>query len=170
MTNWQANATSEISKVAVPIFKIKIKDAWSTCISLMKIKQEICGDNFVNKDCDPQYSKRPDSKALFITFTDQIKAKFYRTKPVEAVAAIEENSAISSSSIDRRTILYIALAWIFAIAIIAIVFLRPGKKCPNCGHDLPKFRIPNDVYELIGGGWTCQNCGTKLTYGLKKRL
>jgi ribosomal protein S27AE len=43
------------------------------------------------------------------------------------------------------------------------------KFCPKCHALLPKWRIPKDRYEIFIGGWTCPNCGTKLTWQLRER-
>lgn len=34
--------------------------------------------------------------------------------------------------------------------------------CPDCGDEQPVFRIPEDVYQFLWGGWICKNCGCKM--------
>ena len=35
-------------------------------------------------------------------------------------------------------------------------------KCPVCSTELDKFRKPQNLHELLWGGWTCPNCKTPL--------
>lgn len=35
-------------------------------------------------------------------------------------------------------------------------------KCPKCGQEQPKIRIPKGIKEALWGGWTCENCGCKM--------
>lgn len=34
-------------------------------------------------------------------------------------------------------------------------------KCPSCGNKFDQIRRPNDMYEMLWGGWTCKKCGKK---------
>ena len=34
--------------------------------------------------------------------------------------------------------------------------------CPVCGEALPQLRVPYTLRQILWGGWTCPNCGTKL--------
>jgi transposase-like protein len=43
------------------------------------------------------------------------------------------------------------------------------KTCPRCGQSLPVIRKPASEEERMFGGWTCQNCGTKVDkYGRER--
>ena len=35
-------------------------------------------------------------------------------------------------------------------------------KCPKCGTEQPKFRLPKGIKEALWGGWTCEKCGCKM--------
>ncbi len=35
-------------------------------------------------------------------------------------------------------------------------------KCPECGEDAPKVRIPKNFPQAMFGGWTCSKCGTEM--------
>lgn len=34
--------------------------------------------------------------------------------------------------------------------------------CPACKQRMPELRIPNSLHQLMWGGWTCPNCGTRM--------
>jgi hypothetical protein len=34
--------------------------------------------------------------------------------------------------------------------------------CPSCGQKQQTVRKPASLPEILWGGWTCQNCGTKM--------
>ena len=74
------------------------------------------------------------------------------------------------------------IAWLIRLLVlllIVVVVLQAGvlvykinskeKVCPKCQTPLPKWRIPKDGYEILLGGYTCPNCGTKFTGRLRKR-
>jgi len=35
-------------------------------------------------------------------------------------------------------------------------------QCPVCGKDLDTFRKPENMKEVLWGGWTCSGCGTSI--------
>ena len=35
-------------------------------------------------------------------------------------------------------------------------------RCSNCGHVQPIIRLPQNLRQLLLGGWTCENCGSEL--------
>ena len=73
----------------------------------------------------------------------------------------------------QATIFHIVLlvVQIFLVAFVLVRKIRYKRKsCPHCGIELPKWRIPQDNYERFIGGWTCSNCGIKLTWDLKERV
>ena len=51
--------------------------------------------------------------------------------------------------------------------VIGTIFKLPfginigGADCAECGEKAPIVRAPNDLYEVLWGGWTCQNCGCR---------
>ena len=47
--------------------------------------------------------------------------------------------------------------------VLAIGFLGPRKKCPNCSVALPRVRIPSSAKEAAFGGRVCKACGTKIS-------
>jgi hypothetical protein len=34
-----------------------------------------------------------------------------------------------------------------------------GADCAECGTPAPVVRAPKDLYEMLWGGWTCEECG-----------
>lgn len=34
--------------------------------------------------------------------------------------------------------------------------------CPECGEIMPKIRIPQNISQLMWGGWTCPKCNCKM--------
>ena len=34
--------------------------------------------------------------------------------------------------------------------------------CLECGSKQPALRIPENIQQLMNGGWTCQNCSCKM--------
>ena len=34
--------------------------------------------------------------------------------------------------------------------------------CPKCGREQQDFRRPTNLTEILWGGWTCPDCGTKM--------
>ena len=36
-----------------------------------------------------------------------------------------------------------------------------GARCSECDTPAPGARSPQDVYEMLWGGWTCHECGQK---------
>ena len=35
-------------------------------------------------------------------------------------------------------------------------------KCPICGQELPKVRVPRSFKQILWGGWTCGKCGQRV--------
>jgi len=35
-------------------------------------------------------------------------------------------------------------------------------RCPKCGIEQPKLRLPKGIKEALWGGWTCEKCGCKM--------
>jgi hypothetical protein len=42
-------------------------------------------------------------------------------------------------------------------------------KCPVCNERQPFIRKPKGIYEILWGGYTCNNCGCKMDKYGKKR-
>jgi hypothetical protein len=34
--------------------------------------------------------------------------------------------------------------------------------CPSCGERMPFVRMPDSMFQMLWGGWTCPNCGCKM--------
>ncbi|MCK5833172.1 hypothetical protein KAH81_05815 [bacterium] len=34
--------------------------------------------------------------------------------------------------------------------------------CPKCNEQMPTLRIPQEIHQLMWGGWTCPKCGCKM--------
>ena len=40
--------------------------------------------------------------------------------------------------------------------------------CPECGDPVPMIRKPENIRQVLWGGWTCKKCGTEMNkYGHK---
>jgi hypothetical protein len=48
------------------------------------------------------------------------------------------------------------------MAVLLIGLLLPGKKCPDCGQPLPRFRKPANSRQALWGGWTCPHCSCEV--------
>jgi hypothetical protein len=48
------------------------------------------------------------------------------------------------------------------LAVLVLVVLRRGQKCPECGEPVPRFRKPANRRQALWGGWTCPNCGCEM--------
>jgi len=70
-------------------------------------------------------------------------------------------------------IIVIVLGSVLTILFLVLIInsiMKKGKfginlisvKCPKCGMKVPFIRKPKSRYEIFWGGWTCENCGTKL--------
>jgi C4-type Zn-finger protein len=35
-------------------------------------------------------------------------------------------------------------------------------RCPKCDEQMPLVRVPENIQELMWGGWTCPKCGCKM--------
>ncbi len=53
-----------------------------------------------------------------------------------------------------------------------IVGLGPiHHRCPHCHADLPRFRMPRSLKQMLWGGWTCDNCGSEVDrHGLRQNV
>ena len=34
--------------------------------------------------------------------------------------------------------------------------------CPECNEAMPKLRVPDDLHQLMWGGWACPKCGCRM--------
>lgn len=34
--------------------------------------------------------------------------------------------------------------------------------CPQCGERMPAIRVPESMFQLLWGGWSCPACGCKM--------
>jgi predicted nucleic acid-binding Zn ribbon protein len=50
---------------------------------------------------------------------------------------------------------------IFGLGMASLLVFMPKKKCPDCGTDLPKFRLPQKN-QALRGGWICPNCNCQV--------
>jgi hypothetical protein len=46
-------------------------------------------------------------------------------------------------------------------SIPGIANLKPVD-CPQCAERLPTIRIPDSVFQMLWGGWTCPKCGHRM--------
>ncbi|MBI2804068.1 MAG: hypothetical protein HYX68_03690 [Planctomycetes bacterium] len=61
------------------------------------------------------------------------------------------------------------IAILFAISalVVGTIFKMPfgvnlsAAHCAECEEPAPTVRAPKDRYEMMWGGWTCQECGCK---------
>ena len=44
------------------------------------------------------------------------------------------------------------------VGVIFVLF-QPQKFCPDCGKQLPKFRMPKNLKQLLGARRACAHCG-----------
>ena len=44
------------------------------------------------------------------------------------------------------------------LAVVLLVKVLPSRACPNCGAELPKYRKPTSLRQMLWGGWVCRNC------------
>jgi hypothetical protein len=44
-----------------------------------------------------------------------------------------------------------------------------ARRCPHCREDLPQFRKPTSLRQMLWGGWTCSTCGSELNLRAKER-
>jgi hypothetical protein len=35
-------------------------------------------------------------------------------------------------------------------------------RCPQCRQQMPAFRVPASLQQLLWGGWTCLQCGCRM--------
>ncbi len=45
------------------------------------------------------------------------------------------------------------------LGVLIVGLAMPAKKCPDCGTQLPKVRLPGTGAQALKGGWTCPKCG-----------
>lgn len=65
-----------------------------------------------------------------------------------------------------RDIVGCGLGVLFIISLFYYQFIRPTPQCPNCGNDLPKYRVPRRWKEVFWGGWTCSRCKSRVDVNL----
>ena len=64
--------------------------------------------------------------------------------------------------------LIVLLSTVFVVFIL--LTMRPlNPDCPGCGKQLPTFRKPTSLRQLLFGGWTCQECGAEVNARGKAR-
>lgn len=76
-----------------------------------------------------------------------------------------------------QVVLLIGFIWIIVQSIrrrgkmgINVQALVNPINCPKCGQVLPRFRTPKGFSEMLWGGWTCPNCGTKFDKWGKEKI
>ena len=57
--------------------------------------------------------------------------------------------------------LIVLLSTLFVVFVL-LTGRRLNPECPGCGKQLPTFRKPTSLRQLLFGGWTCQECGAEL--------
>jgi predicted RNA-binding Zn-ribbon protein involved in translation (DUF1610 family) len=35
-------------------------------------------------------------------------------------------------------------------------------RCPKCGQQMPGIRVPENLHQLLWGGWSCPQCGCRM--------
>lgn len=72
-----------------------------------------------------------------------------------------------------------AAGLVLSILLLVFFFLVWPKKgklgintetvfCPECGEKMPPVRTPQNLNQLLWGGWNCPGCGTQMDkYGVK---
>ncbi len=71
---------------------------------------------------------------------------------------------------DATFIVALAIAAVIGLALVSFgTFSLSGWgiklasiTCPKCGAQLPKFRKPRSINQLLWGGWTCPACGCEI--------
>ena len=70
-----------------------------------------------------------------------------------------------------------ALISVSVLYLLIKIWPRTGKMginlnevtCPKCSTVLPKTRKPQNLSQILWGGWSCSNCGCKIDkYGKEK--
>ncbi len=51
------------------------------------------------------------------------------------------------------------LAGVIGGVVAVIILALPRRKCPGCGEQFPRIRMPASRRQALWGGWTCSKCG-----------
>jgi hypothetical protein len=57
--------------------------------------------------------------------------------------------------------LIVLLSTVFVVFLL-LTLPRLNPDCPGCGKQLPTFRKPTSLRQVLLGGWTCQACGVEV--------
>lgn len=152
------------ANIAYPVFEKNLKAEVELCHSITALHLAVCDKKMSQEKCNEVVFSRADGKLLLDNLRSGLRQKVLRPK----VGSTTPNY-ISPWYVSHYPIV-IGFSWVLVFLVFFYLAKRPQKFCPNCNEPLPKFKVPNDVYELFAGGWTCQKCGTKLTARLKKRF
>ncbi|MHC4061844.1 MAG: hypothetical protein ACYSUV_04835 [Planctomycetota bacterium] len=58
---------------------------------------------------------------------------------------------------------YILIGWGALLGLVLVYkYARPKRKCPYCGSELARWRVPETSKQVYWGGWTCANCGKQV--------
>lgn len=68
---------------------------------------------------------------------------------------------------ETSILLAIVVCGLAAAAVVLLAALRK-KSCPDCGHELPRFRKPRTLMQALWGGWTCPHCQAVLDRSARK--
>lgn len=64
--------------------------------------------------------------------------------------------------------LIVLLSTVFVVFFL-LTMRRFSPGCPSCGQQLPTFRKPKSLRQLLVGGWTCEECGADVNARGKAR-
>jgi len=64
--------------------------------------------------------------------------------------------------IIRGAAVGIVAGLVVGIILAVVALLRPAKRCPGCGAELPKMRLPRSGRQWLLGGWACPRCGCEV--------
>jgi hypothetical protein len=57
---------------------------------------------------------------------------------------------------------WIAGGIIGGLAVVVVGLALPRRKCPNCGEQFPRWRVPASGRQALWGGGTCAKCGCEV--------
>jgi hypothetical protein len=90
--------------------------------------------------------------------------------PPSLTSALGRYAGLASSLVAVASLIgFLAFAWI-GLRFLARETARKGKWginrnivfCPDCGRQMPRFRIPRSLHQGLWGGWTCGACGCEI--------
>lgn len=172
-----AKLLTEFSTFATPLFRSEIKDGYDLCLTFAGLRFSECGSGQEAKECDEKLLQRADVKVIWESMNAKFVEKIFKAKnnsDVSTVSTYEQTKKNVLTWILDNIYSVVVGVWVAIILMFFVMYRRmnspSNKVCPKCHHALPKARIPTDVYEIIAGGWTCQNCGQKLTAKLEPRF